>query len=1064
MSETTRPGSSTPAAYGTLVPESVIADRYRIVRFIARGGMGEVYEAEDIELRERVALKTIRPDAAGDESTVARFKREIQLARKVTHPNVARIFDLGHHQSAAGMINFLTMELLDGETLSERLKRTGRLSTDEAFPLVEQMVAALGAAHKAGVVHRDFKTANVILVPSGDGVRAVVTDFGLARGPVGGESTPSGAIIGTLEYMAPEQMEGEAVTKEVDIYALGILLYTMVTGAMPFSGDTPFAVAIKRLKEAPSPPRTHVPDLDPRWERAILRCLERNPEDRFGNVEDVLSALRAETMPGQREVTASAPLPVGYRPALVALVLLVTLALAGVLYFRANRHPDTSSSNAIAPARGRHSVAVLGFKNLSGRPDAQWLSTALSEMLTSELAAGEKLRMIPGENVARMKIDLSLPDTESLAKDTLSRIHDNLGTDFVIAGSYVDLGKETGGQIRIDLILQDTIAGETIASVGETGTEARLFDLVSQVGERLRNKLGIQKLTPSETQGVQASLPSNPEAARLYSEGLARLRLFDSLSACELLEKAIAVDPNYPLAHSALAEAYSNLGYDIKAKEQAKKAFDLSENLSREEKLLIEGRYRETAGESDRAIEIYKTLFSFFPDNVEYGLKLFNVEDFADRSEEALRTLETLRKLPPPAGDDPRISLAECLADTAASDWPHFQATAARTVQAAEKRGMRLLVGEVLMREGWVYQRQGDFDRARSVYESAQQIFSASGNDAQTARSLLNIAYGLQQRGDFAGAMANCQKGLELLTRIGNKGRMAAALNLMGIVSWRQGRLKDSIKAYQKAVAVDQEIGDEGNMPTHWNNMALVLTDQGKLADAGKLYQDALSFARQRNNKYFMGWILYGLGRVLIQQGDLPGARKDLEESLVIRKANGMKGDTADTLTALAALCVEEGRPADSFSPIQDAIQEYRVEKRTSDEGLSTAVLADALLAQNKIPEAQKAINDATALLQGYPQDFYKRNVLNIVAARVRAASAKPADLAGAEKSLNDTIAETTRAGFVGLQFDARLALGEIEMKSGQVAAGRAELATLKKDAGEKGYQNIVRKADTLPR
>ena len=309
--------TTTPAASGldtpAFLPDQVLAGRYRIVKVIGKGGMGEVYEAEDKELRERVALKMIRSDIAAGEQALARFKREIQLARRVTHPNVCRIFDLVYHaelgqgDSDRGekRTTFLTMELLKGETLSQRLRRSGRFKPDEALPLTGQMAAALTAAHKAGVVHRDFKSSNVILVPSKEyegGLRAVVTDFGLARQSITSEDSLLTAshvdeIAGTPAYMAPEQVRGERVTPASDIYAFGVVLYELVTGTLPFTGDSPWAVAIKRLDEAPPSPRKYVPDLDLKFEATILRCLERNPADRFPTALDVVMAMGGESVP-----------------------------------------------------------------------------------------------------------------------------------------------------------------------------------------------------------------------------------------------------------------------------------------------------------------------------------------------------------------------------------------------------------------------------------------------------------------------------------------------------------------------------------------------------------------------------------------------------------------------------------------------------------------------------------------------------------------------------------------------------------------------------------------------
>jgi serine/threonine protein kinase len=241
----------------TLSEGRVLADRYRIVRFIAKGGMGEVYEVEDIILKSRLALKTIRPDFSENSFVVERFKREILLARRVTHPNICRIYDLGSHRIALGSASpgfspelmFLTMELLSGESLHERLNRVELIRESEALPILEQIAAGLDAAHNAGVIHRDLKSSNIMLLPStrADGPeRVVITDFGLARMAVPGETVSTlsevGAVMGTPAYMAPEQVQGKKLGPAADIYSLGIIAYEMVVGSRPFEGDTPVAV------------------------------------------------------------------------------------------------------------------------------------------------------------------------------------------------------------------------------------------------------------------------------------------------------------------------------------------------------------------------------------------------------------------------------------------------------------------------------------------------------------------------------------------------------------------------------------------------------------------------------------------------------------------------------------------------------------------------------------------------------------------------------------------------------------------------------------------------------
>jgi serine/threonine-protein kinase len=340
-----------PSGRPSFAEDQLLAGRYRIVRFISRGAGGEVYEAEDLELRVRVALKSIRASIARDPDALARFKREILLARSISHPNVCRIFDLGQHRDGGGGAFFLTMELLDGETLADRIERRGRLPEAEALPLVRQMAAALGAAHDAGVVHRDFKPGNVVIVPSRDGERAVVADFGLALATAtpgdardAARLTAEGKIVGTPAYVAPEQVNGEPITPRTDVYALGLVMYEMVTGQLAFGGETLLSVVARRLAEPPPPPASIVPDLDRRWEAVILRCLERAPAARFASAADVVAALDAPSAPPPRP-PPSRPAPPPPRSRLPsrwwigALAAIVALGAAAAVRFSSSGDP-----------------------------------------------------------------------------------------------------------------------------------------------------------------------------------------------------------------------------------------------------------------------------------------------------------------------------------------------------------------------------------------------------------------------------------------------------------------------------------------------------------------------------------------------------------------------------------------------------------------------------------------------------------------------------------------------------------------------------------------------------
>jgi len=339
-----------------LAPGEVVAGRYRIEHFVGSGGMGTVYAAVDEELGQPVALKTLHERFANDPQAIMRLKREALLARRITHANVCRIFDVGHdlrqgHGNTHPPQIFLTMELLRGETLRQRLRR-GRLTMSDTRPLVEQLAAALGAAHAGGVMHRDLKTDNIILIEADTGTRAVVTDFGLARAVLGDDTrlSRSGALIGTPAYMAPEQILAGPVDTTVDIYALGVVMFEMLTGELPFE-SSPSASPIKeRLMGRPRSPRSLVPELTASWERVVMRCLEPEPGDRFAHVDEIVAALDAAP-PRRRSRAGKLAITTG------ALVALGLAARGGVSWRTYERAPSPPSDR---PLRVTPSIAASG--------------------------------------------------------------------------------------------------------------------------------------------------------------------------------------------------------------------------------------------------------------------------------------------------------------------------------------------------------------------------------------------------------------------------------------------------------------------------------------------------------------------------------------------------------------------------------------------------------------------------------------------------------------------------------------------------------------------------------
>ena len=398
--------------------------------------------------------------------------------------------------------------------------------------------------------------------------------------------TRTGTTMGTAYYMSPEQVRGEKLDAGTDLFSLGLVLYEMVAGKRAFTGETLAAVYEAILQRTPTPLRQLNPAVPVELERVVNKALEKGQARRYRSAQEVgadLESLRETLRPtaswGARKWMAIAALSVA------------SLVSVGVLM---EKPWHANPRETVSPIKARRSVAVLGFRNLSSKPEEEWISTALAEMLSTELAAGQQLRIIPGENVAHMKLDLALPVSSGYGSDTLQKIRKNLGTDVIVQGSYL---VAPGNSLRIDLQVQDATGGETIATVSENGSDAQIADLVSRAGASLREQLGIAAVPAGDLDKARATLPADPQAVRLYSEGLAKLQVFDALGARDLLTRAIAVDPNHAMSHSLLAESLFALGYDSQAQAEARKAFELSHNLPRDNQLLVEGRYRELASD-----------------------------------------------------------------------------------------------------------------------------------------------------------------------------------------------------------------------------------------------------------------------------------------------------------------------------------------------------------------------------------------------------------------------------------------------------------------------------------
>jgi serine/threonine-protein kinase len=583
----------------------LFAGRYEVLGMLGSGGMGSVYRARDRELEESVALKVIRKELAAVPGMIERFRREVKLARRVTHKNVARTFDIGEHDGD----RFLTMELVEGEMLGARLARKGRLPLSEVVTIAVDVCAGLAAAHAAGVLHRDLKPENVILARDG---RAVITDFGIARAACEGElGRTGGGMVGTPAYMAPEQVEGSRdIDARADLYALGAMLFELLSGKMAWTGDSAVAIAAARVLRPPPDVRVHVPKLPAAAAELILKLMARKPADRFASAEEAggaLAALTSDAGAVQPQTGTSLTPPTG-------------------MVERGQAH------------HARKTLAVLPLVNLGAGDDA-YLAQTVTEDLVDLLSVVPELRVRPRGETARF--DSATRDVREIGR--------SLGVDVVVDGSLRRLGDVVRISVRV-VTVEDgfqlwarrfdrrpaevlAVADEAASAVAralaaERNEHARpvVEDAVAQElylrGRYLlrRGWFEISRDGVAMLREAYARAPNDTRVAGMYALALARVLAGDphpdvaSREAREITDRTLAVDPTQPDALVALGMIQINATEYAAASLTLARALEIAPNSV--EALDVLGRMLVEADRPERGIDVLRSALAIDPEMV----------------------------------------------------------------------------------------------------------------------------------------------------------------------------------------------------------------------------------------------------------------------------------------------------------------------------------------------------------------------------------------------------------------------------------------------------------------
>lgn len=776
---------------------------------------------------------------------------------------------------------------------------------------------------------------------------------------------------------------------------------------------------------------------------------------------------------------------------LLALILLVT-----ALVFRdpapspapaAPSRPEAAMT-AVVP---RRSVAVLGFRNLSGRNETAWLSTALAEMFTVELGVGEALHTITGESVTRTKRDLGLGETENLSLETLSQVRGLLGCDIVLLGSYLALGSEGEGKIRVDLRLQDTGSGDTLAVLTGTRTEEQLFELVSELGQDLRRKLGTETATsPGDTAAAtRAAFPANPEAARLYAEGLERLRAFDTLAARDLLLRATEAEPGFPLAHAALARAWTTLGYDVNAEQEATRAFELSATLPREDRLLVEALLAESRREWPKAVEIYESLWRFFPDDLEHGLRLAQAQVTAGQPQRALATTATLRQLPPPLSDDPRIDLSDAEAAASLSDYAQLESSAARAAQKGRSLGARLLVAMALYHQGRALRNlgrteealakideaeeilsgmgdrvgvaraahdranllrdSGDFEESRRQYERSLAIHREAGNQRGIIRALTNLGALETQRGDYARAQELLREVVDVSREIHDSMGEAHGLSTLGSLLYDQGDLAGAQRAFEESLRQFRSVGSVVGEASVRMSLAAIRQDLGRLREAQGEAETALALSRKIRHSRGMASALRHLGQILLDQGRVGDARAAFQEMEGLARQTGHKLLLASARSGLASIRHVQGDLAGARAEQTEVLAVWTATDERQEAALSHLALARIARDEGKSAEAERETREAAERFR----DLHLRNGEALSHELLALIALDRGDPGGARREIDAALDLTASSQNRRIRLGLAVTAGRVDAALGKTGKARQELTARRAEATTLGFR-----------
>jgi serine/threonine protein kinase/tetratricopeptide (TPR) repeat protein len=956
-----------------LQPGDVIGGRYEILLLLGEGGMGAVYKALDRDVERTVALKLIRPELAANPAILARFKQELLTAHQVTHKNVIRIYDM----SESDGVKFITMEFVEGSDLRRILIDNGKLPTDRAVEIIRQVCLALDAAHTAGIIHRDLKPQNIM--QDAKTGRILVMDFGLARSMASEGMTQTGALLGTIEYMSPEQSMGKTLDARSDIFAVGLIFYELLTGNTPYKADTAMASLLRRNQERAIPAAELDATVPKGLSDIVSKCLERDLTHRYQSVQEILNDLDA--FQGARPISASmvpTTIVVGQRTIpwkWISAGALGVVVLSGGGWMMRNKFASPagrSGTVAITAKVPEVSLAILPFRNASGDASLDWLGSTLADMLSTDVGQSAEMRTISPDRLRQVLSDLRVTPESSIDSTMVGHIADSTSANTVFWGKYI----RYENKIRIEGTLQDLKHDRNTPINIDAPSEKDISGTVNQIAEQIRQHLSVSAdvLKELKASSFQPSSKS-AEALRDYSQGVQFLREGRNLDAVKGLESAVKEDPEFALAYSRLAEANSTLGYDADAERFSRKAVDLSQSLSQGERYLIQAIHAVVTKDSKKALESYENLAKILPNNVdvEYGLgSLYLDNGEYDKARAQFTKILT---------DDPKNIRAlwqmggvEIVQDNPQASLDPLNKALSQAIQTDNQEEKAL----ILQALGISYRGMNKPQEAMKNYLDSMEISKKLGLKRLQANNLSELAQVQITLGKPDAAMSSYGESLQILRDIHMKKEYGDILINRGVLYQTRGDYDKALQDFKDALQIQRETNDESYQSVCLNNIGDAYFAKGEIDNALTYFQQSLDLRRKLNQPGYLAETLSSLGEVYSALGDYDKSLSNLMSALdVARKAN-------DTSTAagvsglIGTVLLSQGRLGAAVSAMQDSVKGYRAANNRSLEMVSALTsLADTLALAGRGSESGKLLDEAQEIARDLKNENINSQILN---------------------------------------------------------------------------------------